>query len=76
MLIRSWRKLLSDLEDDLQGFSDKEQVWNSWHGVCYEKFWKHQQRDIEGRVQSDACEVVSFQHMTDRHYQCCHETDR
>jgi hypothetical protein len=26
MLIRSWRKLLSDLEDDLQGFSDKEQV--------------------------------------------------
>jgi hypothetical protein len=36
-------QLLGKLKDDLQEFPNEgiNQVWNSWHGVCYEKFWNH-----------------------------------
>jgi hypothetical protein len=39
MLVQSQRKLLPDIEEeDLQGFSSGQQVQNSSHGVCNEKF--------------------------------------
>jgi hypothetical protein len=78
-LVRSWRKLLPDLEDDdLQGFPKEEisksEILDMVH-VCYEKFSKHQRsNDGEWLQQSDACEV-GFQHMTDRHCQSCREIE-
>lgn len=38
-MVGSRKILIWDLDDDLQGFAKEEEVQNSWHGMCYEKFW-------------------------------------
>jgi hypothetical protein len=39
-LVRLWRKLVPDVEDDLYGFPTQEIMKSKIlkHGVCYEKF--------------------------------------
>jgi hypothetical protein len=64
-LVQLWRKLLADLEDDLQGFSnEKISMSKILDMVCtmtsFENVAKH---NVKEWLQSDACEL-GFQHMT------------
>jgi hypothetical protein len=72
-LVRSWRKLLTDLEkDDLWGFPNKEiSKSKTLDMVCAMRSFENINEET---LKSDACEV-GFQHMTDRHCQCCCETE-
>jgi hypothetical protein len=66
-LVRSWRKLLQDVEDDnLQGFPDEEISKSEiLDMVCVMKNFENIDKDnVEEWLQSDACER-GFQHMTD-----------
>jgi hypothetical protein len=66
MLVRSCRKLLSDLEDDdLQGFPNREISKSEILGmVCAMKSFENVNKgNVEEWLQSDACEP-GFQHMT------------
>jgi hypothetical protein len=67
-LVRSWRKILPDLEqDDLQGFPNEEISKSKiLDMVCAMRSFENINKDnVEELLQSDACEV-GFQHMTDR----------
>jgi hypothetical protein len=70
MLVRSWRKLLPDLEqhddeDDLQGFPNEEiSKFEILYMVCaMRSFVNIDEGNFEEWLQSDACEL-GFQHMT------------
>jgi hypothetical protein len=67
MLVRLWRKLLTDIEgDDLQGFPNEEISKSKiLDMVCAMRRFENIDKDIvEELLQSDACELC-FQHMTD-----------
>jgi hypothetical protein len=64
----------SHLEDeDLYGFSNKEtrksKIVNM---VCAMRNFENTNKE---RLESNACKV-GFHHMTDRHHECCHDTER
>jgi hypothetical protein len=76
MLVRLWRKCLPDLEDGLWQGSPKEQ--NSKPEILNMVLWevlRTSTRITLKNCYSDMCEL-RFQHMTDRHCQCCCKTER
>jgi hypothetical protein len=66
MLVQSWRKILSGLEDDLQGFPKKEFIMSEiLDMVCVIRSFENVNEDnTEEWLQTGACEL-SFQHITD-----------
>jgi hypothetical protein len=58
-----WRKLLPDLEDDLQGIPNEEINKSKIPDMMY-AMRNINENNIEELLQSDACEM-GFQHMTD-----------
>jgi hypothetical protein len=72
MLVRSWRELFPDLEDDdLQGFPNEEIRKSKILDMCTMRSFENFNEEW---LESDACEV-GFQHLTDKHCQCCHKTE-
>jgi hypothetical protein len=81
MLVRSWRKLLPDPDDDdLQGFPNEETSKSKILDIlCAMRSFENinkKKKKVKELLQSDVCvKWASSTRQTDRHCQCCRETE-